>query len=62
MAFAILFNIVSVFSQGGITGPLNWKIENDTLIISGEGAMLNYPPPMPGSWPSPWHDYEFSAV
>jgi len=33
---------MSAFAQGGTIGPLTWKIENNTLTISGEGAMPDY--------------------
>ena len=49
---AMLFGTATSFAQGGTTGPLTWNISNDTLYISGNGAMLNY-----GYWDAPWSEY-----
>ena len=54
---AMLFSIASVFAQSGTTGPLTWNLENDTLTISGKGAMPNYKfyAPWVPSFPSTIH-------
>ncbi|MCL2311076.1 MAG: leucine-rich repeat protein [Firmicutes bacterium] len=47
------------FAQGGTTGPLTWNISNNTLTISGNGAMPDYYMDMPGA-KAPWHDYRLA--
>jgi hypothetical protein len=52
----MLLSVISVFAQGGQTGPLTWVLNNGTLTISGEGAMpdyqiFNY---------APWYEYRES--
>jgi len=56
----LLFAIFGIFviqlsAQGGTTGPLTWQISNDTLYISGEGAMPDYDE---DSNHSPWYVYK----
>ena len=52
---AILFNTVTVFPQGGTTGPLTWSIDDGTLTISGTGVMPDYE-----FWDIPWYGYHES--
>jgi len=49
------FSAVTVFAQGGTTGPLTWNISNDTLYISGNGAI-------PPSSYYPWENYSNSTT
>jgi len=49
-----LFCVGTIHAQGGATGPLEWKISDGVLIISGEGAMPNYS--SINVFP-PWYDY-----
>ena len=43
LGFAMLGCMASTFAQvGGTTGPLTWKLENETLTISGKGEMPDY--------------------
>jgi len=42
LVIAMLLNMANVFAQGGTIGPLTWKLENNTLTISGEGEMPNF--------------------
>ena len=51
---AMLFSTASVFAQGGTTGPLTWKISNDTLFISGNGTMPDYTVSSSGCPYTPW--------
>lgn len=50
----------TIGALSGTTGDCTWRIEDDTLIISGNGAMEDY------NWSSsqfaPWKDIEFSNV
>ena len=49
---AVLFSAASAFAQGGTTGPLTWNLNNDVLIINGEGDMPDY------EWyEAPWTNY-----
>jgi hypothetical protein len=59
-AFVLLCLLLSCFLPfttfaqiGGETGPLTWILENDTLTISGEGAMPDY-----GAFNKPWYEYQ----
>ena len=55
LVIAILLSVANTFAQGGTTGPLTWQISNDTLYISGEGAMPDYDDYY-GMY-APWIDY-----
>jgi hypothetical protein len=53
LIFAALLFAVSGFAQSGTIGDLTWSISNNTLTISGTGAMPDY-------WSSadrPWNSY-----
>ncbi|MDR2971569.1 MAG: leucine-rich repeat protein [Bacteroidales bacterium] len=56
----MLFSVSSVFAQdcdySGTTGPLNWCLKNNTLTISGTGAMPDYTLPDY----APWYAYRES--
>jgi len=58
----LLFSLLpfSVFAQGGITGPLTWNLENDTLTISGRGKMPDYTSPPYCS--APWYNYSITTI
>ena len=48
-------SISSIFAQGGTDGDITWKIKNDTLTISGEGAIPDY---YKDKWDwAPWHTW-----
>ena len=55
LVLGILAYSGNIFAQSGTTGPLTWKISNDTLYINGSGAMPDYTFPFLGS-PSPWYN------
>ena len=55
LGIALLLSAASAFAQGGTTGPLTWEIENNTLTISGEGAMPDYV--LDPWWITPWDEY-----
>jgi hypothetical protein len=55
LVLVILFCMANIFSQGGTTGPLTWKIENGTLTISGNGDMPGYAIPyIYPDYAAPW--------
>jgi len=47
--------MTSTSAQSGITGSLTWKINNNTLTISGNGAMPDY-------LYAPWYPYRASII
>jgi hypothetical protein len=63
LGIAMLLSVANIFAQGGTTGLLTWKIENNTLTISGIGEMPDYistgPPPTTNA---PWFNYSFNIV
>jgi len=60
LGIALLLSVVSAFAQGGTMGPLTWKIENNTLTISGEGAMPDYDLHPSAYNTAPWYEYRES--
>ena len=46
----MLFSVASALAQSGQTGPLTWILEDNTLTISGEGAMPDYDKIEPPWW------------
>jgi hypothetical protein len=57
---AILLNTAISFAQGGTTGPLTWDYNsvNNTLTITGSGAMPNYP----SIDYVPWYSYKNGII
>jgi len=57
LGIVVLMSTTSVYAQSGELGEeLFWKLENDTLTISGNGDIPNFTPP-PFSYPPPWCDF-----
>jgi len=57
LGIVVLMSTTSVYAQGGQLGEdLFWKLNNDTLTISGNGDIPNFTAP-PFSNPPPWCDF-----
>jgi len=63
-ALLILSTTQISFAQSGRDGNITWSITNDTLTISGTGAMRSYAPTIAGVTTAPWyiHRNSFSVV
>ena len=48
----LLLSVGTGFAQSGTEGPLNWSLSGETLTISGNGAMPNYPDQSRAPWSS----------
>jgi len=60
LGIVVLMSTTNVYAQGGTTGPLNWKISSDTLIISGNGNMPDYS--FPPDSDAPWYSHSSSIT
>jgi len=55
---AAFMGVVSIFAQGGTTGPLTWNLNGGTLTISGNGDMPDYS----NFQSTPWYLYQSSIT